>query len=337
MLRILSAILILSSCSMGTVKTGGDTPYIYDVHSEYNLEDLKELSSKIVETSQRDPQVGKLQELFGKGQEPLKRVGLIVFESEIQPTRDGLAGKNEIYLSEQGKQLLTEKLLSIWEQSVKIISPELDYVSTSAVKKSPAFHQYGLAEDDFIKANRTSLAPDDIFFLESSKKTTTTTVVNPRGMRDMAFVLVPAYELMGGPKWSEHNKHFVNDVAKSLKLDAVIIVMSKISWTAAHTDKHSGEFYPEQITTRVQASTLVPLHKYHERLEVMKNNQKPNVTLAFKTYDSTIKVPVLISVPAESKSFETIETELLAPMLKTYKDMSQMTLIQLTNDLKKTW
>jgi hypothetical protein len=337
MLRLIFGLLILSSCSMGTIKSGGDKVYVYDAASTYTSDDLKELSSKVVVTSKRDPRVGKLDELFGPNQKPLKKIGIVIFESSIQPTRGGLAGNNHIYMNEAGKQILTENLLSVWEQSIKLLSPEVEYVPTSKIKKAKGFHEYGQAEDNYVLSKRSTLAPDDIFFLESGKKTTTTTVLNARGMRDMSFVLVPAYELMEGPKWSEHNKHFVNDVAKSLKLDAVIIVMNELSWTAAHTDKHSGEFHPEEIKVKIKASTLVPLHSYHERLEALKSNEKPGVTLCYRAYTTELNIPALISLPVESRNFSSIQNELLGPMLKTYKDASLMTIMSITEDLKKTW
>lgn len=336
MLRLF-ILLLTVSCSMNVIKSGGERPYAYDAGSEYMKEDLNELSKQVVETSKRDPHIGKLDKLFSKKQPPLKSVGILVFESEIQPTRGGLAGKDLVYLSESGKQILTESFLEIWEQSLKLLGPKLDYVPVSDIKKSKSFHQYGLPEENFVKTQRSSLAPDDIFFLESGKKTPTTTVVNPRGMRDVSFLLVPAYELMGGPKWSEHNKHFVNDVVKELKLDAVIIVMSELSWTAAHTDKHSGEFIPEELNVEIKASTLVPLTRYHERLEKLHINEKPNITLAYRSYNADISIPVLLSVPEDMKTYETIEKELISPMLKTYKDLSQMMIMRILSDLKKTW
>jgi hypothetical protein len=322
---------------MNTVKTGGGHAYLYDTGTVYKSHALAELSDKIVTTSKRDPKEGTLKALFGKNQRPLRRIGIIIFESQIQSTRDGLAGKNEVYVSEQGKQILTENMLRIWEQSLKVLAPELEFVPTTEIKKTSAFHEYGSPEEDFINSGRTSIAPDDVFYLGPGKKTTTTSVVNPRHMRDMSFLLVPATELMGGPKWSEHNKHFVNDVAKSLKLDAVIIVMSEASWTAAHTDKHSGENVPEEITVKIKASTLVPLSQYHERLEKLGNNQKPNVTLCYRSYEAMMKSPAEIAVPEDQKNFETIENEIIAPMFKTYKDLSQMTLIRIVDDIKKTW
>lgn len=336
MLRLLILSLVLVSCSMGTVKTGGEGNYLYDPRAPYNPDLLKDLSDKMVETKVREPSVGKLEDLFGKKQKPLKRVGVIIFESEIQPTREGLAGKNKVYLSESGKQVMTENLLVIWDETIKMLAPDV-IIPLKFVNDAKSFHQYGLPEDNFVKANRSSIDPDDIFFLEPGKKTTTTTVLNPRGSRDMSFVLVPAYELMGGPKWSEQNKQFINDVAKEKNLDAVIIVMSEIKWTVAHTDKHSGENYPEEIKIKLKASTLVPLHRYHERLKKIKNNEKPNVTLCYRAYEANARIPGHIDIPVENQNFTTITKEILEPTFKSYSDLTYMMINQITKDLKKTW
>lgn len=337
MLRIFFGILILTSCSFGNIKSGGDKTYTYDVKREYTSQEMKELSPNIVTTLLREPPTEKLQTIFGPNQAPIKKIGIVIFESQIQPTRDGLSGRNQIYLSDQGKQLLTEKYLTIWEESINVLGSDLSYVSTSRVKKRPAFHKYGSNVEDHIKSKRTSFAPDDIFFLESGKTATSATILNPRGMRDMSFVLVPAYELMNGPKWSEHNKHFLNDVSKELGLDALIIVMNEVSWTVAHTDKHSGEYFPEHIKMKIKASTLIPLHLYHARLDKIRNKERPGVTICYRAYQSELNIPISINLPEESKTFNSIESELLSPMLKSYKDLTQMTIQRMFEDLKKTW
>jgi hypothetical protein len=322
---------------MGTKKSGGEKSYFYDFNKTYTSEELKELAPEVIETQKRDPHIGKLNQLFKKGMPPIKRVGIIVFETQIQPTRSGLAGDDLIYLSPAGKQILTENFLNVWEESISLIAPELDYVPTNKLKQSQSFQRYGLSVNDRIKSPRSSLSVDDIFFIEKGKKTTTDTVINPRGMRDMSFLLVPATEMMGGPKWSEHNKHFVNDVAKELNLDAVVIIMSKAEWTTAHVDKHTGISYREELTLKIEATTLIPLFRYHERLAKLHINEKPNITLAYRTYSSTLLRPIAISVEEEKKNFSTIQTEILAPLFKTYKDLSQMTMIRLIDDMKKTW
>lgn len=318
------------------MRTGGDKPYLYSPKDDYTYEHLKNISDKVIITSIKEPPFGKRNAIFGKGQRPLKRIGIVVFETRIQPTLDGLAGKNLIYLSESGKQIMTENFLSIWEESFKTIFPEVSYIPTSKIKKAKALSQYGLAQSDYVKAKRKTLAPDDIFFLESGKKTTLVTTLNPRGMRDVSFLLVPAYELMGGPKWSEQNKHFINDLSKELSLDAVVIVFSEISWTASHVDKHSGISISDELKLGLKASVLVPLSGYHERLEKLNDSQKPNVTLSYSSYEASLKIPLKLT-ENEVRHFQTIEDVLLNPLMKIYNDYTQMMIIKLTEDLKKTW
>lgn len=337
MFRALVGLILLSSCSFGVVKTGGERSYVYDVLSDYTTEDLAKMAPQTVVTSHRAPPKGQLEKLFSKEMPALKRVGILVFESQIQPTRSGLSAHNKIYLSEQGKQLLTEKLLSVWEQSFPILGPEVVYVPTSKIKKAKALSQYGATVTDYVQAKRDALAPDDIFFLPPGKNTTTATILNPRGMRDLSLALVPAAELMLGPKFSEHMKHAVNEVAKELKLDAVLVMMNEISWTASHIDKHSGEIIPEEVKIKILSSTLIPLSQYHTRLAMLgEKRDMPSTTVAFRTYEAELKIPVLLSVSPEEQTFQHIEEELLAPALKGYKDLSQMVLMRTVEDIKST-
>jgi hypothetical protein len=337
MLRWLMFLLLLFSCSFGAIKSGGDRTYIYDVYHDYPSEELKSLAPQVVTTLSRDPQLGTLSDLFSKKQKPIKRFGIIVFESMIQETRSGLSGDDKVYLSEQGKQLLTERLLSIWEQSLPILGSDFVYIPMSKIKKSPNLKKYGFEVPDYIKSKRHSLAPDDIFFLPPGKITTTSTVLNPRGMRDLSLALVPATDLMHGPKFSEHMKHAVNDVAKELNLDALLVVMSEIFWTASHVDKKTGLIIPEQVKTFVKLSTLIPLSQYHERLNKLGYSRDlPKTTLAYRSYESELRVPVLLSVSAPDQTFNHIEKKLLDPMIKTYNDQSQMVMLRMIEDLKAT-
>lgn len=337
MLQLLLASLLLSSCSIGVTKKGGKKSYTYNPAIEYQLSEISSDASDIVETSYRDPKFGTLKDLFASNQKPLKRVGIIIFESVVQPTRGGLSGQDLIYVSAQGKQLMTERFLQVWEQSFSILGSDVDFVTTAKIKKAKAFAQYGLDQENFINSKRVGLAPDDIFYIEPGKKTTIETTLNPRGMRDMSFLLVPANELMGGPKWSEQNKQFVNDLSKELNLDAVIIVMSEVSWTAAHTDKSTGDSIPEEMTIKISSSTLLSLTEYNKRLQKTGYNDPADINLCYRTYKGELKVPIHISLPTSDLNFNSIEKELLGPLFKTYKDLSQMTIVNIVNDLKKTW
>lgn len=335
--RSFAFLLLLASCSLGVTKTGGEQSYIYDVYSDYTTDDLKTMSSKVVTTLVRDPQQGKINTLFTKTQPPIKKIGVLVFDTKIQETRSGLSGLDKVYLSEQGKQLLTERMASIWDQSIPLLAKDLNYFSISKIKKSKSLKIYGSDVSDYIHGKRGSLDPDDIFYLPSGKKTTTTTVLNPRRMRDLSLALVPASELMAGPKFSEHMKHAVNDVTKEFGLDAVLVVMSDIFWTASHFDKHSGNFIPEELTLKINASVLIPFSNYHKRLENLgEKRDLPRTTVAYRAYESSLKIPILLSVPPEEENFQQIERELLNPMLKTYKDLLQMVILKMDSDLRET-
>lgn len=338
MFRFLIGLFLLTSCSLGVTKKGGGKTFIYDVKHDYSTEELKALAPEIVVTSRRDPQNGKLDELFSTKQAPLKRVGVLVFETLIQPTRGALSTEDKVFLSAAGKQLWTEKLLNQWEQSLPILGTEnIEYVKVSIIKKSKSFQLYGMNVTDEILSKRDGLAPDDIFFLPKGKLTTSTSLLNPRGMRDLSLALVPAADLMSGPKFSEHAKHTVNDVAKELKLDAVIIVMSDLNWTSAHTDKHSGEVFPEVATIHIKSSVLVPLSSYHARLKATGESRVfPKSTVAYRTYESTLKIPVVIDVDKSQQNFEHLEKELILPVTKTYNDLAHMIQIQMISDLKLT-
>ncbi|HXH30141.1 MAG TPA: hypothetical protein VNJ01_04960 [Bacteriovoracaceae bacterium] len=329
-------LLLLSCANYKVTKVGGGKPYLYEVSRDYSLSELAALSTEMVTTSRRDPPVSTLDHLFSKKQPPVKRIGILIFESEVQPTRGGLAGENKIYPSESGKQILTENFLSVWEQSLPIAGPALEVSAGEDIRSARALKQYGSPVTDYIKTDRTTLAPGDIGFLEAGRRSASATVINPRELRDLSFVLVPAYRLMGGPKWSEQNKHYINDLVKELKLDAALVIMSEVSWSAAQTDKRSGEVFPEELKLALSASVLVPVSSYHSRLERLGIKDRPNVTLSYRAYQSEISVPAVISVPPQMQNFDTIQRELISPMMKTYKDLALMTIIRIDRDLRQT-
>ncbi len=336
MIRALFLSLLIASCSTGVTSRGGKKSYVYEAGRAYDSTSLRDLAPKMVSSAFREPPVGTLSELFSPPRPGIKRIGIGVFETRIQPTYEGLAGNNAVYLSAAGKQLLTESFLTIWEESLRALASDLDFVPTEKLRLTPAYGSYGLKQEDFVLTPRSALAPDDIFFLERGRKTTSTVTLNPRGSRDLSFLLVPGYELMAGPKWSEHNKHFVNDLSKEAQLDAVVVALSDVSWTRAHTDKHSGEVYPEELKLRLRASILVPLHSYHARLAEVGKRETPNVTLCYRSYEAEVRLPVDLAVEESQRTFETIEERLLGQMVKSYKDLAQLMILRMQSDLEKT-
>lgn len=325
MIKMLFILSLSVSCSMGTISTGGKSAYLYDLKKNYSSADLKDNANNIVETSHRPPKVGKFEDLFGQGQMPIKRVGILFFETEIQPTRGGLSGEDKIYLTASGKQILTENFLNIWEEAIKILGQDFEYVSSGEFIKSHAFRSIGTVQEDFIKSKRTKLDLDDVLFLEKGKSTPMTSVLNAREMQDISFLLVPAYDLMAGPKWSEHNKHFLNDVAKELNLDVVIIVKSQVNWSFIDG---------ESLKVKINASALVPLHSYNKRLENLGDRSMPNVTLCLNSYAGELSVPSDLTPGQKSKMFLSVDKNLFRPMMKTYNDLSLMIIGKIFEDLK---
>jgi hypothetical protein len=340
MLRFLVFILLggllLTSCSLGSKKSGGQHRYRYEPYFEYTLEDLSQLAPGVVVMEKRDPRVGKLDKLFAKEMPDIKRIGIVVFETEIQGTRSGLSENDKIYPTEQGKQLITEKFLNIWEEGMPLMASGLDYVSVADVKKSKAITQYGLSVPDYIKTERTKIEQDDIQWLGPGKATPLFTIINPREMRDLSFMLVPASELMSGPKWSEHNKIFLNDICKELNLDAVLILMSEVSWTAGKKDKFTNVNVPEEMTIQIKGTTLIPAGKYHERLTALKEREQQVINVAYRYHEGALKLPLAISIPEEEKNFEQIEKRLLDPMFKAYRDLTLMMIDRMAGEIRKT-
>jgi hypothetical protein len=336
MLRFLIGFLLLTSCSLGTKSSGGKHRYRYEPDFDYNISDLHELSSGIVLMEKRDPRVGKLDKLFDKKLPDIKRIGIVVFETQIQTTRSGLSGEDKIYVTEQGKQLITEKFLSLWEEGMTLAAPDLDYVRSEEIKGSKALPQYGLDVPDYIKATRTKIEPDDILWLPPGKKTPMYTTMNPRGMRDLSFMLVPAAELMGGPKWSEQNKIFVNDIARELRLDALLVIMSEVSWSTERKDKFTSKSLAEELNLKIKATTLIPFSGYHERLKLLKESNQPIMNIAYRYHEGSLNIPLAISIPESEQNFSEIEKRLLNPMFKAYRDLSIMMIDQIATEIRKT-
>lgn len=337
MLRFLLAFLLVTSCSLGTKSSGGKHRYRYEPGFDYSLEDLKLLSPGVVMMEKRDPRSGTLDKLFDPKLPDLKRIGIIVFETEIQPTRTGLSDLDLVYVTEQGKQLITEKLLTLWDEGMPLMAPDIDYVTSDKIKSAAALKKYGAEVEDFIKSDRSAIDPDDIQWLPKGKKTPIHTIMNPRNMRDLSLVLVPAGELMQGPKWSEHHKLFVNDIARELKLDAVIVIMSKISWSVARQDKFTNENLPEEMHLKIEATTLIPFGNYQARMKELKISDAPAINVAYRYHEGKLSLPVTLNIPESERNFQEIENRILNPMFKSYRDLSLMMIDRISSELRKTF
>ncbi|MFY7993524.1 MAG: hypothetical protein ACOVP4_09555 [Bacteriovoracaceae bacterium] len=336
---LLSFLFIFMSCSIGVKETGGDGLYLYNPVLPYSSEDLQRRAPEFVKTARRDPSEGKLDELFAPSMPDIRKIGVISFEGMIQPTFGGLATQDSVYMSAAGKQIFTENLLRIWEQSLAVLGKDLTYVKVAKMNQAKTSARYGLDVNDYVLVKRNNLMPDDIFYVKKGKTTTSTALMNPRGMRDLSMVLVPAYQLMGGPKFSEAQKHYVNELCKEMGLDALLVIYSNIEWTARGVDKHKNDQdIPEEARLKVEASLIVPYSNYHARLDQLKfNGIKPQQTVTYRAYSTDVRIPVTITLEEEAQNFTTIEKNILAPVMDVYTQLTQMIISRMHDDVKKTF
>jgi len=331
-------LLCLVSCSYGVKEKGGDVNYSYNPNLPFSSEDLHKRAPDYVKTSQRDPYVGKNKDLFAPAMPDIKKIGIISFEALIQPTFGGTAGQNSIYMSPAGKQIMTENLLSVWEQTLGVLGKDITYVKVAKINHAKTSAKYGNDVTDHVQVKRSKLMPDDIFYVEKGKKTNYTALLNPRGMRDFSMLLVPAYQMMGGPKFSETQKHYINEVCKELGLDGVLVVYSDLDWSVRDYDKDKKADVSEELRIQISASLILPFSNYHNRLDLTGHKGiKPQHNITYRAYDTDVKVNVVITVPEEDKNFSSVEKNLLTPMMDVYTQLTQMIVLSLRDDMKKTY
>lgn len=337
-ISLLVFLLALVSCSYKVKESGGKALYAYDPLVSYSSENLARRAPDYVKTSMRDPSIGKLDELFAPGLPDIKKIGIISFEALIQPTYGGVSDQDSIYLSAAGKQLMAENLLRIWEQTLGVLGKEITYIKSKKINRSKTSPYYGLDVNDYVLVKREKIMPDDIFYLPKGKNTTYTALVNPRGGRDLSMLLVPANQIMGGPKFTETQKHYVNELCKELKLDAVLVVYSSLEWTTKGVDKTKNIDISEEMRLKLSTSLILPFSNYHKRLDLINNkDQRPQHNITYRSYDVDVRLPIKIVVPEEEKSFDTIDRNLLMPMMDVYSQLTQMIVSSLHSDVKKTF
>jgi len=255
----------------------------------------------------------------------LTRIGIIVFESKIQDTRSGLSSsEGKFYPTPAGKQILTEKFLRIWEEAFPIIDPQASFIPVAKIIQAKSYPHCGQDADDYVKSPQEELSVQEIPYLPTGKKTSMNTIISPRGMRDFSLLLVPAAELMGGAKWSEHQKLMVSDVARELNLDALLVIMNEASWT--------GSF----LRTKIEGTIVIPAGQYRDRLLSLKKSAPKPITVSYRNYSGEVITPVQLTEASEDWGMKEIERALLSPLFRSYRDLSLMMMIQMKKDLDET-
>jgi hypothetical protein len=329
----------LMSCAHQVVQDGGQVTFDYDDYKNMAPEERLTYAQTVVKRERRNPEGVELEKI---GQYPIgkiKKLGVVLFETQIKTSRSGLASERNIYLSESGKQALTESFYRTFEFELKKISlpMALEWVSKDDLEASRAFRSYGSVYKDFMLNRSKKLNDLDVFWKKGGEKIPETSLLLPANMQDVSLMYVPAYELMGGAKPSQHQHHWVNDLCKELGLDAVVVVSMSADWSRGGVDKRSQALIPEKMDISVESTIIYPWSTHHKILEEQKKSttQKRNMPLA--AYSAKASVPVLISIDPAQETFETAMRNVIFPLTVYGDSLLSLVAQRIVADIYQTY
>lgn len=335
---LVSFLALISAC--GHVRTnGGQADFDPQLYTSLAPNEHTLYAQIVIKREERDPEGMTLEELRHSKSGRINRVGLILFETQFQPSRTGLAVGRNVYLSPRGKQVLAEEAWRFWDQGLRNRSKYIgvSWMTRKELEASLSFRSYGSEQKDFVLTRQHKMNEDDAFWKSGGEEIPMESLVLPSRQQNVSILFIPATEMMMGPKMSEHQKHWVNDICKANSLDAVLLVSSSASWAQGGKDKRSGEVIPEEMKIDIQSSLLYPFSKYHQAAALVKGLDllpKKNVPLA--TYTVKTKVPVNITIPVEEQNFANIEKNILVPFRATYQALSALMIERVIQDLYDT-
>jgi hypothetical protein len=337
-MRMLLVLFFVVAC--GHVRTdGGQGQFDPTLYSSLGPSEHPLYAQTIVRREERDPEGITLEELRQSPAGRIDRIGLVLFETQFQPSRTGLAVGQNVYLSPRGKQALAEEAWVFWNQTLRARSLGLgvEWWKRDDMDASAAYRGYGTEQTDFLLSRKHQLNSDDAFWKSGGQEIPMESLVLPSRQQNVSILFIPATEMMLGPKMVEHQKHWVNDICKAHNLDAVLIVSSIASWTQGSKDKRSGEVIPEEMKVEIHSSLLYPFSKYHQAAALAKGlDHLPKKSVPLASYSVKTAVPITLTVPEEQKNFATIERNVLLPLRSTYHALSTLMIERLIQDIHST-
>lgn len=337
MFRLLPLIFLVS-CTLGSQKFGGSRAYQYSADAVYDQKQLNELSGEIVTSYKKDPRQMPWDKVFKKSNGPIKSFSTISFETIIQPTRAGLSGADKIYLSPKGKQVLTEKLLVIWEEAFSTAKDEnFTYKKMKDLADKRQIHsKYGTTVKNYGGDYQKGLEPDDIFFKEKGKSLSALALFTPVYARDLSLLLVPGYQLFGGPRGNDYQKYYIEEVTREEQLDSLFTMLVEIDWQSSREDKITKQSLQEKAVIKIKLTPILSYKNFSERLKKQGkeiSHGLPN--LNWGSYEAQIDIPVELGKMSKDTSLEEIDSSLLRPILKSYADLCIMITDRLNHDFKR--
>ena len=309
-------LLLVVSCAHQIVSDGGQAEFDYDFFKNMAPEERLTYAQTVVKRERRNPEGVDLDQLSEYKFTKISRIGVVLFETQIKASRSGLASDRNVYLSETGKQNLTEAFYRYFDFELKKLSRTmaLDWIQKEELEASNSFRSYGSVYKDFMMNRSKKLSDLDVFWKKGGERIPETSLVMPANMQDVSLMYVPSYELLGGAKPSQHQHHWVNEICKELKLDALVVVSIGADWNRGGVDKRSKEAIPEIMKINVKATTLYPWSTHHRILELQKrsSNQKLNMPLA--SYSTQVSLPVKITLNESEETFENAMKNVIYPL-----------------------
>ena len=330
-MKFLFSLLLVASCAHKVRQDGGSAKFDSQVFSSLSPAEIPAYAQTVVLREERDPDRLTLKEIKNAPEGQIKRAAILVFETEIQPSRSGLATDQNVYLSPRGKQILTEELLRHWEKELRRVSSKTTWIKRSELFKSKAYRSGGFTMDDLVLRRNDQLSEADAFWKIRGQAIPETSLVVPRNYQDVSMVFVPATQLMNGPKPSQHQHHWVNDVCRELNLDAVLLVYTGAEWRQEQIDKKTNEKLAEELKVKMNVSLVYPFSSYHAVGAKKMENGLPKLNIPVATY--TVKATSPIKITGVEQNFKMAQTQVLTPYRQTVEALSTVVIERLATDL----
>lgn len=330
-MKFILSLLLLAACAHKVRQDGGSANFDVEAYSALSPAEIPAYAQTVVLRQERDPDRVTLQEIKNSSEGQIKRAAILVFETEIQPSRSGLATDQNVYLSPRGKQILTEELMRHWEKELKRVSSKTTWLKRSELLKSKAYRSGGFTMEDLILRRGDQLSEEDAFWKSRGQAIPETSLVVPRNYQDVSMVFVPATQLMNGPKPTQHQHHWVNDVCRELKLDAVLLVYTGAEWRQEQIDKKTNEKLAEELKVKMDVSLIYPFSTYHTVGARKMENGLPKLNIPLATY--TVKAARPIKITGVEPTLSKANTQVLNPYRQTVEALSSLVIERLATDL----
>ncbi|MBY0516981.1 MAG: hypothetical protein K2P81_08745 [Bacteriovoracaceae bacterium] len=334
----LCALMFFYSCAHKIIADGGQAPFEKEKYEQLSPSDLATYAQTVVKKEQRDPDSMSLKEFTKTSEGEIRKIGLLIVESEIQPSRSGLATERSVYLSPRGKQLLTEELYHSFFQHLKALSPKktLHFLKSADLFLSSSYRSAGSPSNDYILATNAHLTGEDVFWRLPGKNIPEATILTPRGFQDMSMIMIPAYDLIGGAKPNQHQFHWVNDVCKEMGLDAIVVLHMDASWTRGSIDKRSKEVIPEEMKMSLRGSVIYPWGKFHQAVEAKGEKSLSKLNIPLAAYSIETRFPITLTVEESAETFESAENNIINPLRATFTSFASLMSSRMMTDILAT-